>query len=148
MSTVTCQTCSASSDSQQSCWVLTLPIQAAVLDPKATVSSAHAYGAKDKPKDKAVPVKEKSTRMSAKEKKAKLKAEKRAERQKRKGRNSHTSTAPDEDGSGMHRIRSCLPRSDDDSVTLGIVHSKLSFGYAEPWVCARAEHACCVTRWQ
>lgn len=102
VSTVTCGTCSASSDSQQSCWVMTLPIQATVLDPLATDSSSHPYGSKDKSKEKAGTAKEKSTRVSAKEKKAKLKAEKRAERQKKKGRNSHNSTAAEDECSGVH----------------------------------------------
>lgn len=105
---------------------MTLPIQAAVLDPLATDSSAHTFGAKDKSKDKAGPAKEKSTRVSAKEKKARLKAEKRAERQKKKGRNSHHSTALDEDGSGARRLYTCLLRSVNDVIMFGTVLSRAS----------------------
>lgn len=99
VSTVTCGTCAASSDSQQSSWIMTLPIQTAVLDAVAS-DSAHHYGVKDKAKDKAAGAKDKTPKVSAKERKARLKAEKRAERQKRKGRGPHHDVAADEEVSG------------------------------------------------
>lgn len=103
VSTVTCGTCCHASDSQQSCWVMTLPIQAVVLDSFSSesdylrVSKDKLAGRATQPKDS---VKEKSARMNSKAQKAKLKAEKRAERRQRKGRNSHGQSDGDCDISG------------------------------------------------